>query len=62
MSTQKLPEENELSKILLLGDQAGKNGHLEESLNWYMKGLAIAKEIKDEWMTNQFSSLVMLSL
>ena len=53
---------NELNVFLQLGDQAGKKGLMEESLNWYMKGLSMAKEIKDELMAKQFSSLILLSL
>lgn len=33
-----------------------------KSINWYLQGLAKAKEVKDELMTKQFSTLVMLSL
>ncbi|HIP33084.1 MAG TPA: hypothetical protein EYG86_10000 [Crocinitomicaceae bacterium] len=62
LSAQRIQKETELIQVLLLGDQAGKKGDLEESLNWYLKGLSIAKEIKDELMTIKFSSLVMMSL
>jgi len=62
LSAQRIQKETELIQVLLLGDQAGKKGDLEESLNWYLNGLSIAKEIKDELMTIKFSSLVMMSL
>ncbi|MBL1278711.1 MAG: hypothetical protein COA33_000430 [Fluviicola sp.] len=65
MSVQELKIEkpkNDLVQLMQLGDEAGKIGLLQESLTWYTKGLAKARDLKNEVMMEKFSSLVMLSL
>ena len=46
---------------LELGNNAGKLGNIEESVSWYMKGLTLAKELKDRQSINKLSVLIALS-
>lgn len=58
---QELPANN-LDLYFELGNNASANGHLEDSLKWFYKGLAKAKELKNELKENEFSTLILLSL
>ncbi len=49
-------------QYLKLGNNAGKFGNMEESLKWYMKGLTLAKKMKDIKNINDLSALIALSL
>lgn len=49
---------NDLSLYLSMGNEAIKCGKINESLNWYSKGLAKAKEIKNDVKANEFYHLI----
>lgn len=53
---------NDLSLYLTMGNEAIKCGDLNESLSWYSKGLAKAKEIKNEVKANEFYHLIITLL
>ena len=53
---------NDLNLYFELGNNASANGKLEDSLKWFYKGLARAKELKDELKESEFSTLILLSL
>ena len=56
-----LPEDD-LNMYFELGNTASANGQLEDSLKWFYKGLARAKELKNELKEREFSTLILLSL
>lgn len=60
-TSQELPVNN-LDVYFELGNNASANGRLEDSLKWFYKGLAKAKELKNELKENEFSTLILLSL
>lgn len=53
---------NDLSLYVELGDKAGKSGNLQESVDWYMKGLWKARELKNSEYVKKLSALIALSL
>jgi len=53
-------ESNDLNLYIKLGNDAGKNGELNDSLTWYSKGLAKAKELRDQKKTTEFSALIFM--
>lgn len=59
-----LPETrlNDPKVYIDLGNEAGKTGNMEASVKWYMKGLTLAKEIRDTQSSNKLSALIALSL
>ncbi|XOV69022.1 MAG: hypothetical protein ACFHU9_07505 [Fluviicola sp.] len=48
--------------FLELGNKAGEIGKIEESVKWYLKGLALAKELQDKPSINKLSAMIALSL
>lgn len=52
--------EMELNDLLEKGHQAIKLGDTDESLKWYMEGLAKAREFKNQEKAKLFSHLLML--
>lgn len=53
---------NDLILYIELGNNAGKSGNLEESVDWYMKGLSKARELRNSEYIKKLSALVALSL
>lgn len=49
---------NDLKLYAELGNEAGKNGNMEESISWYKKGLEKARQLKDQDKVNEFSRLI----
>lgn len=45
-----------------LGNDAGKSGNIEESVKLYLKGLAVAKQLRDTQNISKLSALIALSL
>lgn len=53
---------NDLDLYMELGNNAGAKGKIEESIDWYMRGLDKARELKDQKGIRKFSGLLALSL
>lgn len=53
---------NDLSLYVELGNNAGKSGNIQESVDWYVKGLSKARELKNSYYIKKLSALVALSL
>lgn len=47
---------------LEMGNQEGKAGNEEEAINYYIKGLQIAKDSQDKARIKQFSNLILTYL
>lgn len=53
---------NDLDLYMELGNNAGAQGKIEESIDWYMRGLDKARELEDPKGIRKFSGLIALSL
>jgi hypothetical protein len=51
-----------LNTYFELGNNASANGNHTESIQWFHKGLAKAKELKNELKISEFSTLILFSL
>jgi hypothetical protein len=49
---------NEIDQCIEMGNNAIRHGNEEESMNWYIKGLARARELCNLEMENYISSLM----
>ncbi len=50
--------ENELDHCMELGHEASKEGDLNESLAWFMKGLESARKLQNKQKISEFSALI----
>ena len=50
---------NDLNQYMVLGHEAGKQGEIDESFTWYMKGLRKARELQNQEKISEFSAFVM---
>ena len=50
---------NAILMYLELGHLAGMNGNSEEAIDYYIKGLQIAREIQDKPRVQQLSNLIL---
>ena len=70
MKTQQIEDHNQEEKLqvdtlmlyLELGDIAGKKGDDQSAIDFYIKGLQIAREIKNKPRVQQFSNLILTYL
>ncbi len=70
MKTQQIENHNQEEKLqvdtlmlyLELGDIAGKKGDDQSAIDFYIKGLQIAREIKNKPRVQQFSNLILTYL
>jgi hypothetical protein len=53
---------NDLNLYMELGNETGKQGELDESLAWYMKGLRKARELQNQEKISEFSALIITLL
>lgn len=53
---------NDLNLYEEMGNAAIKDGDMEESMSWYMKGLAKARELKNAEKASVFSNLLITLL
>ncbi len=53
---------SDLSFCLEMGEIMNRKGRSEESLQWYIKGLNIARELKVEEKVKEFSNLIVSML
>lgn len=49
---------NDLNLYAELGNKAGEEGKMDESLAWYMKGLSKARELNNSTKISEFSGLI----
>jgi hypothetical protein len=49
----------ELLFFLEMGNLAGEKGKDQEAIDWYVKGLQLAKTLGDKARTQQFSNLIL---
>jgi hypothetical protein len=54
--------DNELIYYVEMGALSGENGNQQEAVDYYMKGLLLAKECKDRARIQQFSNLIFSQL
>jgi hypothetical protein len=53
---------NDLNLYFELGNLAGAEGRLDDSMKWYIKGLSKARELKNESKVREFSSLIIMHI
>ena len=53
---------NDLNLYLELGNKAIKEGEMDESFGWYMKGLRKARELNNAAKISEFSGLIITLL
>ncbi|MFT6845930.1 MAG: hypothetical protein ACJAUV_002130 [Flavobacteriales bacterium] len=53
---------NDLNLYMELGHEAGKQGKIDESYAWYMKGLRKARELQNQEKISKFSALIITLL
>ena len=60
-NTQQSFAGNNLEKYFELGNRASANGNHSESLQWFFRGRAKAKELHNKIKEREFSALIMIS-
>jgi hypothetical protein len=60
--TIKIMPSNNINDYIKMGDLAGENGDEDESFQWYLKGLNVAREQGDEEKVNYISGLIITML
>jgi len=62
MNTTHNKTSNLLMKYLEMGNRSGKKGNEQEAIDFYIKGLQLARELKDRPRIQQFSNLILTYL
>ena len=60
--TIKMMSSTNINDYIKMGDLAGENGDENESFQWYLKGLSVAREQGDEEKVNYISGLIITML
>jgi hypothetical protein len=62
MNAPQQPAQSPMDALLMyleLGNLSGKNGNDQEAIDYYIKGLQIAREIEDRPRIQQLSNLIL---
>ena len=62
MNATQHPKQSPMDALLMyleLGNLSGKNGNDQEAIDYYIKGLQIAREIEDRPRIQQLSNLIL---
>lgn len=62
MNTTNNKTSNLLVKYLEMGNRSGKRGKEQEAIDFYIKGLQLARELQDRPRIQQFSNLILTYL